>query len=130
MDNQTACAVMSASETASDFKKSFICANDDLHQALLDSPLAIFVYVFGVLLVMFIVQRAAKPLPQKKNKKDDGNINNLLLKNGSSEKTGILKKKDNRNYKQISTYKPTGNLIYNTNLIKSISNVTDGNKKI
>ena len=68
MDNQTACAVMSASETASDFKKSFICANDDLHQALLDSPLAIFVYVFGVLLVMFIVQRAAKPLPQKKNK--------------------------------------------------------------
>ena len=70
MDNQTACAVMSASETASDFKKSFICANDDLHQALLDSPLAIFVYVFGVLLVMFIVQRAAKPLPQKKDKED------------------------------------------------------------
>ena len=68
---------------------------------------------------------------QKKNKKDDdGNINNLLLKNGSSEKKGILKKKDDRNYKQISSYKPTGNLIYNTNLIKSISNVTDGNKKI
>ena len=70
MDNQTACAVMSASETASDFKKSFICANDDLHQSLLDSPLAIFVYVFGVLLLMFIVQRAAKPLPQKNDKED------------------------------------------------------------
>ena len=70
MDNQTACAVMSTSETASDFKKSFICANDDLHQSLLDSPLAIFVYAFGVLLVMFIVQRAAKPLPQKKDKED------------------------------------------------------------
>ncbi len=67
---------------------------------------------------------------QKRNKKDDGNINNLLLKNGSSDKKGILKKKDDRNYKQISTYKPTGNLIYNTNLIKSISNVTDGNKKL
>jgi lysylphosphatidylglycerol synthetase-like protein (DUF2156 family) len=70
MENQTACAVMSASETASDFKKSFICANDDMHQALLDSPLAIFAYVFGVLLVMFIVQRSAKTMPQKEDKKD------------------------------------------------------------
>ena len=70
MENQTACAVMSASETASEFKKSFICANDDMHQALLDSPLAIFAYVFGVLLVMFIVQRSAKTMPQKEDKKD------------------------------------------------------------
>jgi len=70
MEYQTACAVMSASETASDFKKSFICANDDMHQALLDSPLAIFAYVFGVLLVMFIVQRSAKTMPQKEDKKD------------------------------------------------------------
>ena len=70
MENQTACAVMSASETASDFKKSFICVNDDMHQALLDSPLAIFAYVFGVLLVMFIVQRSAKTMPQKEYKKD------------------------------------------------------------
>jgi len=70
MNHQTACAVISASETATDFKKSFICANDDLHQALLDSPLAIFIYVFGVLLVMFIVQRAAKPLPHKKDEED------------------------------------------------------------
>ena len=70
MENQTACAVMSASETASDFKKSFICANDDMHQALLDSPLAIFAYVFGVILVMFILQRSTKTMPQKKDKKD------------------------------------------------------------
>ena len=70
MENQTACAVMSASETASDFKKSFICANDDMHQALLDSPLAIFAYVFGVLLVIFIVKRSAKIMPQKEDKKD------------------------------------------------------------
>ena len=70
MENQTACAVMSASERASDFKKSFICANDDMHRALLDSPLAIFAYVFGVLLVMFIVQRSAKTMPQKEDKTD------------------------------------------------------------
>lgn len=63
----------------------------------------------------------------KKNKKeDDGNINSLLLKNGSKEmKKGILKKGSNKNYKDISTYKPTGNLIYNTKLIQSIEDVTD-----
>ena len=59
MDNQTTCAIISASERASEFKKSFICANDDFHQSLLDAPLAILLYAFGVLLVMFIVQRAS-----------------------------------------------------------------------
>ena len=58
------------------------------------------------------------------------NINSLLLKNGSKEvKKGILKKGNNKNYKDISTYKPTGNLIYNTKLIQSIEDVTD-NKNI
>jgi len=63
----------------------------------------------------------------KKNKKeDDGNINSLLLKNGSKEeKKGILKKGNDKNYKDISTYKPTGNLIYNTKLLQSIEDVTD-----
>ncbi len=60
-ENNTACAVVSQSETASQWKQSFICASDDLHHALLDSPLAVFIYVFGVLLVMFLVQRAARP---------------------------------------------------------------------
>jgi len=66
----------------------------------------------------------------KKNKKqDDGNINSLLLKNGSKEeKKGILKKGANKNYKDISTYKPTGNLIYNTKLIQKIEDVTDNVK--
>ena len=49
-----------------------------------------------------------------------------------SEERSILKKKEDRNYKDISTYKPTGNLIYNTTLIKKIEDVTDMtiNKKI
>ena len=70
----------------------------------------------------------------KKDKKEDkGDINSLLLKNVSaSEKKSILKKTEDRNYKDISTYKPTGNLIYNTTLIKKIEDVTDMtiNKKI
>ena len=73
-EKKTACEVFSALETTSDWKASFICANDDLHRALVESPLAIFAYAFGVLLVMFLVQNAARPNPnalKKKSKKED-----------------------------------------------------------
>ena len=66
----------------------------------------------------------------KKNKKEDkDDINSLLLKNGSSsEKKGILKKGKDKNYKDISSYKPTGNLIYNNKIIRKIEDVTDNVK--
>ena len=73
-EKKTACEVFSALETTSDWKASFICANDDLHRALVESPLAIFAYAFGVLLVMFLVQHASRPNPnalKKKSKKGD-----------------------------------------------------------
>ena len=62
-EKKTACEVFSALETTSEWKTSFICANDDLHRALVESPLAIFAYAFGVLLVMFLVQHASRPNP-------------------------------------------------------------------
>ena len=36
----TTCDVISASQQASEWKKSFICANDDLHQAMLELPIS------------------------------------------------------------------------------------------
>ncbi len=62
MSKPTACEVFSASERASDFKKDFICVNDDLHQAMLDSPLAIVIYALAVLFIMFLVRRASAPV--------------------------------------------------------------------
>jgi hypothetical protein len=59
MDNQTACAIISASEMASDLRKEFICTYDGLHQSMLKSPLPVLLFVMGVFLVMFLVQRAA-----------------------------------------------------------------------
>ena len=59
----TTCEIISASERASEWKKSFICANDSLHQAMTESPSAIFIYVIVVFLIMFLVQRAARPSP-------------------------------------------------------------------
>ena len=59
----TTCEIISASERASEWKKSFVCVNDSLHQAMTESPLAIFIYVTVVFLIMFLVQRAARPSP-------------------------------------------------------------------
>ena len=59
----TTCEIISASERASEWKKSFICANDSLHQAMTESPSAIFIYVIVVFLIMVLVQRAARPSP-------------------------------------------------------------------
>ena len=66
----TTCEIISASERASEWKKSFVCVNDSLHQAMTESPLAIFIYVIVVFLIMFLVQRAARPSPNtlKKSK--------------------------------------------------------------
>ncbi len=66
----TTCEIISASERASEWKKSFVCVNDSLHQAMTESPLAIFIYVIVVFFIMFLVQRAARPSPKtlKKSK--------------------------------------------------------------
>ena len=68
-EKKTACEVFSALETTSEWKTSFICANDDLHRALVESPLAIFAYAFGVLLVMLLVQQASRPNPDALKKR-------------------------------------------------------------
>ena len=70
---------------------------------------------------------------KKKDKKNTSiDLNSLLLKNTPyGQKNIMVKKKDKKDYKAISSYKPTGNLIYNTKLLTRIENtVSDQNKKI
>lgn len=61
---QSACAVLKAAG-ADEMRIRFVCAQDALTQGFLNSPAVVFAYVFGVLLVMFLVQRAARPAQQK-----------------------------------------------------------------
>ena len=69
MDNKTICEIFEASKSASDFKKSFMCAQESLHEGLLNSPWPIFIYAFSVLFVMFLVQRSAtRHIKSSKNK--------------------------------------------------------------
>lgn len=63
----------------------------------------------------------------RKNKKTD--LNSLLLKDMKPSILGnkaAKVTKNNTNFKDISTYKPTGNLIYNTNLLRQIENTVTG----
>ena len=55
---------------------------------------------------------------KKSDKKKD--TNSLLLKDQKPTLKGILKKDKDKNFKKISTYKPTGNLIYNKKLLETI----------
>ena len=68
MSKPTTCEVFSAAENVSDLKKDFLCVNDDLHQAMLDSPLAIVIYALAVLFVMFLVRRASAPIREEQEK--------------------------------------------------------------
>ncbi len=85
-EKKTACEVFSALETTSEWKASFICANDDLHRALVESPLAIFAYAFGVLLVMFLVQHASRPNPNALKKRSRQRSQNKDIKPEDSSK--------------------------------------------
>jgi hypothetical protein len=51
------------------------------------------------------------------NMNNPTDLNSLIVRKDKNVK---LKIKDQKNYKSISTYKPTGNLIYNTSLLKTI----------
>ena len=71
------------------------------------------------------VDQYGNVVSKKDKKKDNDSLNGLLLKN--TAKNTILKKKEdkNKNYKSIDTYKPTGNLIYNTSLLNKIEDTVN-----
>ena len=57
--SSSTCEQIQQSKTAGDFKKDFICANDQLHEAFVNSPLVVIVYVFAVLFIAFLVFRSS-----------------------------------------------------------------------
>ena len=86
----TTCEIISASERASEWKKSFVCVNDSLHQAMTESPLAIFIYVIVVFLIMFLVQRAARPSPNTLKKKQKCDTNRKKNRRRSADYLAFL----------------------------------------
>ena len=55
-------------------------------------------------------------------------MNNLLLQYKHKD-VSVKKKENSKKYTAITTYKPTGNLIYNTNLLTKIENTIQEKNK-
>lgn len=55
---------------------------------------------------------------------EPGNLNNLMFANKKSSNLKI-DNKTKKDYKQTATYKPTGNLIYSSGLLKTLQNSTN-----
>ena len=55
----------------------------------------------------------------------DGLGNKIESKDDTKNKFSFKENKSNENYKSINQYKPTGNLIYNINLLKNIEKTTE-----
>ena len=65
----------------------------------------------------------------KKKEKKAEDTNSMLLKSKkSSSLKSILKKDNQKEYKNINTYQPTGNLIYNNKLLESVDNKMSNGK--
>ena len=71
MDNKTVCEIFEASEQASDLKKSFMCAQESLHDGLVSSPWPIFIYALSVIFIAFLAQRSATRKAIHSGKKKD-----------------------------------------------------------
>ena len=65
---------------------------------------------------------------KKQQKPDTSNMNNLLLQYKHKD-VSVKKKENSKKYTAITTYKPTGNLIYNTNLLTKIENTIQEKNK-
>jgi len=55
-DKMNACQALSQSERVSDFRKDFVCMNDNLHEGLQEHPQVLILYVAMVIFVMVFLK--------------------------------------------------------------------------
>ena len=66
-DKMNACQVLSQSERVSEFRKDFVCMNDNLHEGLQEHPQVLILYVAMVIFVMVFLKLGTRPAPQSKS---------------------------------------------------------------
>ena len=66
-DKMNACQVLSQSERVSEFRKDFVCMNDNLHEGLQDHPHVLILYVAMVIFVMVFLKLVTRKAPQPKS---------------------------------------------------------------
>ena len=55
-EKMNACQVLSQSERVSEFRKDFVCMNDNLHEGLQEHPQVLILYVAMVIFVMVFLK--------------------------------------------------------------------------
>ena len=68
MDNKTICELFESSVEVSEFKKSFMCAQESLREGLVSSPWPVLVYALSIIFVAFLIQRVATSNPNRSKK--------------------------------------------------------------
>jgi hypothetical protein len=66
-DKMNACQVLSQSERVSEFRKDFVCMNDNLHEGLQEHPYVLILYVAMVIFVMVFLKLVTRPASQSKS---------------------------------------------------------------
>ena len=66
-DKMNACQVLSRNEAVSEFRKDFVCMNDNLHEGLQDHPQVLILYVAMVIFVMVFLKLVTRQTPQSKS---------------------------------------------------------------
>ena len=63
-DQLNACQILSQSETASEFRKDFVCMNDSVHESLQNHPHVLILYVAMVIFVMVFLKLVTRRSPR------------------------------------------------------------------
>lgn len=66
-EKMNACQVLSQSERVSEFRKDFVCMNDNLHEGLQEHPQVLILYVAMVIFVMVFLKLVTRRSPQPKS---------------------------------------------------------------
>ena len=66
-DKVNACQVLSQNEMVSDFRKDFVCMNDNLHEGLQEHPHVLILYVAMVIFVMVFLKLVTRQSPRPKS---------------------------------------------------------------
>ena len=67
-----------------------------------------------------VVDGYGNKIEKKENENNEPSDPNNIMFKGKGVSSSNITKKDESNFKSIESYKPTGNLIYNNNLLKKI----------
>jgi hypothetical protein len=60
-DGPNTCTILSNTEGVSEFRKKFVCVNDNLHENMQEHPEVLMLYVLTVIFIMIFLKIVTRP---------------------------------------------------------------------